>query len=70
MAQSVKVTLIRSLIGSTARQRAMVQTLGLRRISDSTTVPRDGRLEGILRKVGHLLDVSAAANTAGGRANG
>lgn len=57
MAPRVRVTLVRSLIGSTERQRAIVHSLGLRRINDSTTRERTSGLEGILRRAGHLLRV-------------
>lgn len=58
MSGKVRVTLVRSLIGSTKSQRATVFTLGLRRMHQSVEFPEmnDG-LRGAIRKVSHLLNV-------------
>ena len=62
MAKKLKVTLIRSLIGCTERQKATVRSLGLRkrhqvRILDDTPVYR-----GMIAKVPHLLKVEVIEN--------
>jgi large subunit ribosomal protein L30 len=53
----IKVTLVKSLIGSTERQRATVRALGLGRIGSSAIhVPSDAVM-GMIRSVRHLLKV-------------
>ncbi len=58
MSGKIRVTLVRSLIGSTKSQKATVSTLGLRRMRQSVEYPEmnDG-LRGALRKVSHLITV-------------
>jgi len=53
----VKITQIKSKIGSTKRQRATLETLGLRRINH--TVERDNTPEvmGMVEKVRHLVKI-------------
>ena len=54
----LKVTLKRSLIGTTQRQRATVSGLGLRRIRDSRTLENTPAVRGMVKKVIHLVDVT------------
>jgi large subunit ribosomal protein L30 len=54
----LKVTLKRSLIGTTDRQRATVVGLGLRRIRDSRTLENTPAVRGMVKKVIHLVDVA------------
>lgn len=54
----LKVTLKRSLIGTTERQRATVVGLGLRRIRDSRTLENTPAVRGMVKKVIHLVDVA------------
>jgi len=54
---TVKVTLRRSLIGSTAKQRAVVRSLGLRRPHQTVTHPDRPEVRGMLRRVSHLLQI-------------
>ena len=53
----LKVTLKKSVIGSTEKQRATVRGLGLRRINHSTTLNNTPAIRGMIKKVIHLLDV-------------
>ena len=57
---SIKITLVRGLVGTTEEQRATVRSLGLRRIRQS--VVREDRPEvlGAIRKVLHLVKVEEA----------
>lgn len=57
MTGSVRITLKRSLIGATDRQRACVATLGLRRVGQSVVRPASPEVEGLLRRVRHLVEV-------------
>ena len=53
----LKVTLKKSVIGSTQKQRATVKGLGLRRINHSTTLNNTPAIRGMIKKVMHLIDV-------------
>lgn len=54
---SLKITLVRGLIGCTERQRASVQTLGLRKIRSSVVRQDTPEVRGVLRAVAHLVQV-------------
>ena len=56
MAQ-LKITIVKGLVGTTERQRATVQTLGLRAIRQSVERPDGPELRGALRSVSHLVKV-------------
>jgi len=53
----LKITLVKGLVGTTERQRATVQTLGLRAIRQSVVRPDGPTLRGALRSVSHLVKV-------------
>jgi large subunit ribosomal protein L30 len=54
---ALRVTQIRSEIGTTRRHRGTLRALGLRRIGSSATHPDSPALRGMLRKVGFLVRV-------------
>jgi large subunit ribosomal protein L30 len=54
----LQVTLKRSTIGSTDRQKATVSGLGLRRIRDSRVLENTPAVRGMVKKVIHLVDVA------------
>jgi large subunit ribosomal protein L30 len=53
----IKITQVKSIIGSTKRQRATLQTLGIRRINH--TVEREDTPEvlGMIEKIRHLVRI-------------
>jgi len=53
----LKVTLKRSVIGSTKEQRDTVIGLGLRRINHSKTLENTPAVRGMIKKVLHLVQV-------------
>jgi large subunit ribosomal protein L30 len=53
----LKITLRRSRIGSSPRQRAVLRGLGLRRINSSVLRPDDPAIRGMVTKVIHLVEV-------------
>lgn len=53
----LKVTLVRSAIGSTERQRATLRALGLTRRGKTVSVTDTPEARGRLRKVAHLVGV-------------
>ncbi len=56
MAGQIKVTLKRSVIGSTEAQRKVVAALGLKRTGRSVVLPDNPATRGAIKKVEHLLD--------------
>ena len=53
----IKITLIKSTIGSNKKQLATAQALGLRRIGDTTEQPDSPATRGKIRVLEHLLEV-------------
>jgi len=57
MAQKIKVTLKRSVIGRLPVQRATVRSLGLRKIGSSNVLDNNPSVLGMIKKVSHLVSV-------------
>ncbi len=57
MSGRLKITLRRSRIGTTPRQRDVLRGLGLRRINSSVLRPDDPAIRGMVTKVFHLVAV-------------
>ncbi len=55
--KAIRVTLVRSPIGYTVRQKATVRALGLRRMHQTVEHMDSPSLRGMLAKVSHLVDV-------------
>ena len=53
--KTVKVTLVKSLIGTMGSHRATVRGLGLRRINHTVEIADTPATRGMIRKVGYLL---------------
>lgn len=60
MAQ-IKVTLVRGLPGTTKRQRATVEALGLRKINSSSVFEDSPSFRGQVNKVAHLVKIEEQA---------
>ncbi|MCR2745969.1 MAG: 50S ribosomal protein L30 [Limnobacter sp.] len=60
MSGSVKVTLVKSIIGTKETHRATVRGLGLRRINHSRVLVDTPEVRGMINKVSYLLKVEAA----------
>jgi len=56
----ITVTQTRSAIGSKPKQRGCLRALGLGRIGKSNTLPDRPEIRGIIARVPHLVDVTAA----------
>ena len=54
-AKTIKVTLVRSLIGTRPEHRACVRGLGLRRINHTVELPDTPAVRGMVRKASYLL---------------
>ncbi|MFN3648628.1 MAG: 50S ribosomal protein L30 [Armatimonadota bacterium] len=60
----VKITLVRSPIGSPERQRRTVEGLGLGRVNSSVIQPANLQILGMIRKVAHLVHIEEVAEEA------
>ena len=54
----MKITLVKSLIGSTKTQLATAKALGLNKVGDSTVQPDNAQTKGQVNKLSHLVKVS------------
>jgi large subunit ribosomal protein L30 len=59
MAGKLVITQVRSPNGSSRKTRDSLRTLGLGRIGKSAERPDDPTVRGLLRKVGHLVEVES-----------
>jgi len=55
----IKVTLVKSGIGSGKKQKSTLVGLGLRKINASRTLENTGCVRGMIRKVQHLVQVES-----------
>ncbi len=53
----VKVTQVKSTIKRPARQKATIKALGLGKINRSVEVELTPQVEGMINRVGHLLEI-------------
>jgi large subunit ribosomal protein L30 len=54
---TLRITLVRSLIGRPGDQERAVRSLGLRKIHETVERPDDASIRGMIRKVSHLVTV-------------
>ena len=57
-AKTLKVTLVRSPIGTKQNHRQCVRGLGLRRLNQTVERPDDPSIRGMVAKIPHLVEVS------------
>ena len=55
--RQLKVTLVKSAIGSKPKARGTLRALGLRRINSSNVLPDRPEIRGMLARVPHLVSV-------------
>lgn len=60
MANKVKITLVKSLIGRPEDQRVTVKTLGLGKLNSSVVHNETPQIRGMINKVAHLVAVEEA----------
>ena len=58
--KTLKITLMKSPIGSTGRHKATIRALGLRHIRQTVELADTPSLRGMLAKVAHLVKVEEA----------
>ena len=59
-AKMLKITLVKSTIGSTPYQKKVVEALGLGKLNSSVVLPDNASTKGSINKVSHLLKVEEA----------
>lgn len=57
MADKIKIKLVHSPIGTTQRVRETVKGLGLGKVGSESEIKRGAAVEGMLRRVSHLIEV-------------
>ena len=57
---NLKIELVKSLNGRTAKQIATAKSLGLRKIGDTTDQPDNAQTQGKINKISHLIEVTEA----------
>ena len=55
--KTIKITLVKSLIGCKKDQIATAEALGLKKVGDVTTQPENACTEGKVKKIIHLIEV-------------
>jgi large subunit ribosomal protein L30 len=63
----LKITQVRSTIGTRWKQRESLRTLGLRRIRHSVVREDSPQTRGLIAVVSHLVEVEPAESGAGGK---
>jgi large subunit ribosomal protein L30 len=58
MSAQIKITLIRSLIGTAPKQRAVLGGLGLNKVNKTVTLANTPEVRGMVNKVAHLVQVT------------
>ena len=56
-AKMLKITLVKSTIGAVPKNRATVESMGLRKIGKSIILPDNEATRGQIRQVSHLIKV-------------
>lgn len=57
---NIKVTLVKSTISCTEKQKATVEALGLKKVGTSNVVPDNDSSKGMIKVVSHLVKVEEA----------
>lgn len=61
MSEAFKVTLKRSLAGTSKKQRGTISALGLGKINSSNVVPNRPEIKGMITMVQHLIAIEEVA---------
>ena len=63
MPEEIRVTQIRSTIGTKPKHRGTMRALGLRRINHTVTLPDRPEIRGMLARVPHLVRIEQPGET-------
>ncbi len=55
--KKLKITLVKSTIGAVPKNKAIVHSMGLRKIGSSVVLPDNDATKGQIRRVSHMLKV-------------
>ena len=55
--KKLKITLVKSTIGAVPKNKAIVESMGLRKIGRTIILPDNDATRGQIRQVGHMLKV-------------
>ena len=55
--KKIRIRQVRSIIGGTERQRAILRSLGLRKMNHEVVHPANPAILGMIRSIPHLLEV-------------
>ena len=58
--KKIQIKYVKSCIGYPERQKRTVRALGLKRLGDQVEVSANEAVQGMLRKIGHLVEVADA----------
>ena len=58
MNQKIKVTLIKSPIGKSQKQRATIAGLGLKKLNETIEMSDTPEVRGMISKITHMLNIS------------
>jgi large subunit ribosomal protein L30 len=64
MSAMIKITLRKSMIGRPEKHRRILRVMGLRKLNRSVVVKDSAIVQGMIRKVSHLLEVEDQSNEA------
>jgi large subunit ribosomal protein L30 len=56
--KKIRIRQVRSIIGGTERQRAILRSLGLTKMNQEVVHPANPAILGMVRSIPHLLEVS------------
>lgn len=56
-AGTIKITLLRSKIGTNPKQRATLVAMGLKKINQTVVMPNNEAVRGMINRVSHLVRV-------------
>ena len=59
--KTLRITLVRSLLGNTERHKATVRSLGLRKLHQSVELADTPQLRGMIAKIAHMVRVEEVA---------
>ena len=57
MADTLKITLVRSTIGAVPKNKKIVEAMGLRKLHQTVELPDNAATRGMIQHVGYLLKV-------------
>lgn len=60
MADKLKITLVKSTIGSIPKHKKTVEALGLRKVNKTVELPDNDAVRGMVKQVCHLVKVEEA----------